>query len=313
MEIAPWASFLTIVLTTVLFLLAICRHHSRKYNPPPGPTPFPVIGSLNLVGPLLHRSLQELSAQYGPFMSIRLGSHTFVIGSSVEAAKFFLKTNDMVFIDRPRTAAGKYTLYNHSDILSSPYGAYWRQARKLCQATLFSESQLKSQEYIRREEMRATLNKVLIASSSGHVVRLKDHLYLQSLNVICRLVLGKKYVGDDSVTSLEEFMWMMDELLVLNGAVVLGDVIPWLSFLDLQGYIGRMKKLNKMFDLFLEHMLHQHNERRQGEGKNFVPKDMVDLLQECAEDPNLEVPIKRDGVKALVLVRVTVFGMLHFI
>ena len=33
--------------------------------------------------------------------------------------------------------------------------------------------------------------------------------------------------------------------------------------------------------------------------------DMMDVLLELADDPNLEVPIKRDNVKAFILVSVT--------
>ncbi|KAI5009890.1 hypothetical protein ZWY2020_012027 [Hordeum vulgare] len=62
-----------------------------------------------------------------------------------------------------------------------------------------------------------------------------------------------------------------------------------------------MKRLGKMFDRFIEHVLREHNERRLQEGKAFVPKDMVDLLLQLADDPTLEVPISGDGVKASVL------------
>ncbi|KAL6644324.1 hypothetical protein ACP70R_015932 [Stipagrostis hirtigluma subsp. patula] len=305
MELPPWTSFLAVVLATLLFHATLRRlsHRSRNHNLPPGPRPWPVIGNLNLIGPLLHHSLCDLSTRYGAFMSLRLGSYTVVVGSSVDAARFFLKTNDIAFVDRPRTASGKYTLYNYSDMMWSCYGAYWRQARKLWQTELLSERQLMAHEHIRVEEMRAMMHGLHRAASAGQAVQLKDHLLLHSLSVVSRMVLGKKYVvdGGDSVMSPERFMWMMDELLVLNGALNIGDAIPWLNFLDLQGYIRRMKKLHKMFDGFLEHVLEQHNESRRREGDDFVPKDLVDLLLNWADDPNLEVPIKRDGVKALIM------------
>ncbi|GJN31531.1 hypothetical protein PR202_gb19942 [Eleusine coracana subsp. coracana] len=133
------ASFLGAVLSTALFLIIILRHRrQRKYNLPPGPRPRPVIGNLNLIGPLPHRSVHELSAKYGPLMSLRFGSVPVVVGLSVEMAKFFLKTHDLAFIDRPRLASGRYTGFNFSDVLWSPYGPYWRQARKLWKAEVFS-------------------------------------------------------------------------------------------------------------------------------------------------------------------------------
>ena len=295
----PWASFVAVVLATVLFLKTVLGRSRRVYNLPPGPKPWPVIGNLNLVGTLPHRSIHNLSKKYGPLMYLRFGSFPVVVGSSVEMAKFFLKTHDVVFTDRPKTAAGKHTTYNYSDITWSPYGAYWRQARKMCLTELFSAKRLESYEYIRGEEVRALLRD--LHGAAGGVVVLKDYLSTVSLNVITRMVLGKKYLDKDaggSVTTPEEFKWMLDELFLLNGVLNIGDSIPWLDWLDLQGYIKRMKKLGKMFDRFLEHVVDEHNERRRREGESFVAKDMVDVLLQFADNPNLEVKLKREGVKA---------------
>ncbi|TKW33359.1 hypothetical protein SEVIR_2G229100v4 [Setaria viridis] len=306
MELPPWASFLGVVLATVMLLKAIvCRHRRRRaYNLPPGPKPWPIIGNLDLMGALPHRSIHELSRKYGPLMQLQFGSFPVVVGSSVDMAKFFLKTHDVVFTDRPKTAAGKYTTYNYRDITWSPYGAYWRQARKMCLTELFSAKRLESYEYIRAAEVRALLRDLHAVSGSGRAVMLKDYLSTVSLNVITRMVLGKKYLdkevaaGGSSVTTPEEFKWMLDELFLLNGVLNIGDSIPWLDWMDLQGYIKRMKKLGKMFDRFLEHVVEEHNQRRLREGKSFVAKDMVDVLLQIADDPSLEVELNRESVKA---------------
>ncbi|VAI32448.1 unnamed protein product [Triticum turgidum subsp. durum] len=222
MELPQLASFLGVVLATVLFFKAVLRRR-RQYNLPPGPKPWPIIGNLNLIGTLPHRSIHALSKQYGPLMQLQFGSFPVVVGSSVEMAKFFLK----------------------------------------------------------------------------------DYLSTVSLNVITRMVMGKKYlekeVRDEAgavITTPEEFKWMIDELFLLNGVLNIGDSIPWLDWMDLQGYIKRMKKLSKMFDRFLEHVVDEHSERRGREGESFVVKDMVDVLLQFASDPGLEVKLNREGVKA---------------
>ncbi|KAF8772528.1 hypothetical protein HU200_005485 [Digitaria exilis] len=157
MELAPWASFLAIVLTTVLVTAFFFWRNRKSYNLPPGPRAWPVIGNLNLMGPLPHHSLYKLSSRYGPLMSLRFGFVPVVVGSSVGAARSILKTNDLAFIDRPMTAAGKYTAYNNSNMLWSPYDDYWRQMRKLCQAELLSTKQLKLHEHARGEEVKETM------------------------------------------------------------------------------------------------------------------------------------------------------------
>ncbi|XVF74311.1 hypothetical protein PTKIN_Ptkin13bG0100300 [Pterospermum kingtungense] len=299
METPSLAYYFTAWLATLAFILVSFRlRHRRKLNLPPGPKPWPIIGNLNLIGSLPHRSIHALSQKYGPIMQLKFGSYPVVVGSSVEMAKAFLKTHDVNFADRPKIAAGKYTTYNYSDITWSPYGPYWRQARKMCLTELFSARRLESYEYIRREEMNLLL-KGLYKSSSTPIL-LKDHLSNLSLNVISRMVFGKKYTegtGEDEIVTPKEFKEMLDELFLLNGVLDIGDSIPWLSFLDLQGYIKRMKVLSKKFDRFLEHVLDEHNARRKGV-ENYVAKDMVDVLLQLAEDPNLDVKLERHGVKA---------------
>ncbi|KAM7476094.1 hypothetical protein LguiB_023337 [Lonicera macranthoides] len=295
---STWTTYAAAWLATVaLFLLSRRLRHRRKLNPPPGPKPWPIIGNLNLIGSLPHRSIHDLSQKYGPIMQLQFGSFPVVVGSSVEMAKTFLRTMDATFAGRPKTAAGKYTTYNYSDITWSPYGPYWRQARKMCLMELFSAKRLESYEYIRVEEMKSLITELF--DSTGKVITLKDHLTTVSLNVISRMVLGKRYLdeSEDSIVSPEEFKKMLDELFLLNGVLNIGDSIPWVDFMDLQGYIKRMKVLSKKFDRFLEHVLDEHNDKRRSV-ENYVAKDMVDVLLQLADDPDLEVKLERHGVKA---------------
>ncbi|XP_028752180.1 flavonoid 3'-monooxygenase-like [Neltuma alba] len=185
-------------------------------------------------------------------------------------------------------------------MLWAPYGPHWRQARKICFTQLLSQRSIESSEYIRKEEMKCMLNELFISSSKP--VLLRDYLYALNLNIISRMVLGKKYVRKDKsgFISWEEFRRLVDEFFLLNTFANIGDLIPWLNFLDLQGYTKRMKDFSVKFDRFLEHVLDEHEERRKGV-ENYVPKDMVDVLLQLAEDPTLEVKLQRHIVKALTL------------
>lgn len=297
------------IATLVLIILLSKYVRQRKLKLPPGPKPWPFIGNLNLIGSLPHRSIHELSQKYGEIMQLQFGSFPVVVGSSVEMAKIFLKTMDVNFVGRPKTAAGKYTTYNYSDITWSPYGPYWRQARKMCLVELFSARRLESYEYIRAEELRSLQLELFKASRGKAVIKLKDYLTTVSLNVISRMVLGKRYLdersSENSIVSPEEFKKMLDELFLLNGVLNIGDSIPWIDFLDLQGYIKRMKLLSKKFDRFLEHVLDEHitrRKQRQMEEEDYSRKDMVDVLLDLADDPNLEVKLERHGVKAFTQV-----------
>ncbi|KAL3632071.1 hypothetical protein CASFOL_025055 [Castilleja foliolosa] len=298
METQFWPSCATIAFLTILslhFLIKILR--SKKPNLPPGPKSWPVIGNLNLIGPLPHRSIHELSQKYGALMQLRFGSLPIIVASSPDIAKIFLKTMDLNFASRPKTAAGKYTTYNYSDITWSPYGPYWRQARKMCLMELFSARRIESYEYIRAEQMSSLLQELFKASMKP--IEVRNYLSTMSLHVISRMVLGKRYLDDslDSIVSPSEFRKMLAEILLVNGVLNVGDYIPWVGFLDLQGYVKRMKRVSKKFDRLLEHVLDEHEERR---SEGYVSRDMVDVLLEYVENPELEVKFERHGVKAFI-------------
>lgn len=96
---------------------------------------------------------------------------------------------------------------------------------------------------------------------------------------------------------------MANEFVALNG--VIRDSIPWIRFSDLVGNMRRMKTVAKKFDMFLEHAIDKHNVRRKGE--NYVTSDMVDVLLELADAPNLEVKLEREGAKGFIVVLIQLF------
>ena len=298
MDAPTWSAYAFAWLGALALVLLSSHLRRRKLNLPPGPKPWPIIGNFNLIGSLPHRSIHELSKKYGHVMMLRFGSVPVLVGSSVEMAKLFLKTYDVIFAGRPKTSAGKYTTYNYSDITWSQYGPYWRQARKMCLMELFSAKRLESYEYIRVEELNTILGDIL--KTNGEPTMIKDQLSTLSLNVISRMVLGKRYLDENeenSIVTPDEFKKMIDELFLLNGVFNLGDWITCLKYVDVQGYVKRMKVLAKKFDGFMEHVLDEHNVRRENERENWVPKDMVDVLIQLASDPTLEVRFERIGIK----------------
>ncbi|GMN52983.1 hypothetical protein TIFTF001_022126 [Ficus carica] len=304
MELATFCALLLVSLASLTLLQKVLIPKKAHPQKPflPGPKPWPIIGNLNLIGNLPHQSLHKLSQKYGPLMQLKFGSFPVVVASSADMAKLFLKTYDHVFASRPQLAAGKLTTYNYSNITWAPYGPYWRQGRRFCLNELFSSKRLDSYEYIRVEEMRRFMSRLF--ALSGKPVALKEKLTRATLSVISRTVLGKKYFSEseteESIVKLEEFQEMLDELFLLNGVFNIGDWIPWLKFLDLQGYEKRMKALKKRFDRFHDHVLDEHKAKRVGVVKDNVAKDMVDLLLELAENPDLEVKLSYDNVKGFI-------------
>ncbi|RZS20542.1 hypothetical protein BHM03_00053071 [Ensete ventricosum] len=125
--------------TIFILLTTLVSGRYRKLNLPPGPGPWPVIGNLNLIGPLPYYSLAALSQKHDPLMHLRFGSLPVVVGSSVDMAKFFLKTHDLSFVSPPKIAIGT----------------------RICTMELFTPKRLDSYQYVRVEEVRCLLQNLI--------------------------------------------------------------------------------------------------------------------------------------------------------
>jgi cytochrome P450 len=234
--------------TLMFFFLYGILHKSRRNGGrlPPGPYPWPIIGNLHQMRKPVHRALKDLADKYGPIMFLRLGSVPTVVVSSSEIAKHFLKTHDSIFASRPATAAGKYLSYNFKGMILSPYGDYWRQVRKLCVLELFTSKRIESFKHVREEEVSAMTRSIWEESQNGTIaVNVSKVILTLSSNVISRILARRKVSDDDLGADGKGFKHMLLELSATVGALNIGDFIPYLDWMDLQGIKRRMMKLKQ--------------------------------------------------------------------
>ncbi|KAI3970821.1 hypothetical protein MKX01_024468 [Papaver californicum] len=253
------------VIIVTLFLLKI-RQTLVKRNKlpyPPGPKPWPVIGNLPHLGMAVHQSLAAMVKTYGPIIYLRLGSVNVVVACSASIASQFLKTHDSNFSNRPPNSGAKHIAYNYQDLVFAPYGRRWRMFRKICAVHLFSGKALDEFRYVREEEV-AVLTKALAQSNKnrqGSPVNLADLLNVCTTNALARVLLGTRVCGDGegyADKKSQEFKEMVVEVMVLSGVFNIGDFIPSLEWLDLQGVASKMKNLHQRFDTFLTKIIDDH-------------------------------------------------------
>lgn len=136
------------LLLIVLFLVSKRRlSWTQRRRLPPGPAPWPVIGNMHLIakgGMLLHHMLASLAKEYGPLMTLKLGSHTTVVVTSSKMAKEILKTQNQYFCSRFETAVGDIMHYHRRNVVWAPYGELLRTFRKIIQTELLSSKRIAS-------------------------------------------------------------------------------------------------------------------------------------------------------------------------
>ncbi|CAA7026975.1 unnamed protein product [Microthlaspi erraticum] len=264
--------FLTILLATFLFIVLFLFSFRRNNRLPPGPNPWPIVGNLPHMGLKPHQTLAAMVTTYGPILHLRLGFVDVVVAASKSVAEQFLKTHDANFSSRPPSTGAKHMTYNYQDLVFAPYGPRWRMLRKISSVHLFSAKALEDFKHVRQEEV-GTLTRELARVTKP--VNLGQLVNMCVVNALGREMIGRRLFSAGADHKAEEFRGMVTEMMSLAGVFNIGDFIPSIDWLDLQGVGGKMKRLHKRFDVFLSSILEEHETTNGQEQKH---TDMLSTL-----------------------------------
>ncbi|KAG5232949.1 flavonoid 3'-monooxygenase [Salix suchowensis] len=272
-----YPALLSIFIYCLLHLRSLLDRRGKPL--PPGPKPWPLVGNLPHLGPVPHHTMAALAKTYGPLMHLRLGFVDVVVAASASVASQFLKTHDSNFSSRPPNSGAKHIAYNYQDLVFAPYGPRWRLLRKISSVHLFSAKSLDDFRHIRQEEV-AVLTGALTRAGPNTPVNLG-----QLLNVCTANALG----GGDGDAKADEFKSMVVEVMVLAGVFNIGDFVPALEWLDLQGVAAKMKKLHKRFDAFLTNIVEEHKVSSSSSAvRSEKHNDLLSTLIALKEQPDVD-------------------------
>lgn len=308
MALYPPLSCIELALAALFFIInfIVTRSLIKKWfrKLPPGPRGWPIIGAIPLLGSMPHVTLAEMAKKYGPIMYLKMGTCDMVVASTPNAARAFLKTHDLDFSNRPPNAGATHLAYNSQDMVFADYGPRWRSLRKLSNQYMLGSKALDDWAYARATELGHMIQAMCEASKNDEPVVVPDMLSYAMANMIGQVILSRRvFVTKGSESN--EFKDMVVELMTKAGLFNIGDFIPLISWMDVQGIEHGMKKLHKKFDVLITKMIEEHvatmHERK---GK----PDFLDVLlanQENSEDERLTIT----NIKALLLVCLSIFHL----
>ncbi|PHT79027.1 hypothetical protein T459_17079 [Capsicum annuum] len=275
--------------------LVLNSKSSRKL--PPGPTGFPVIGSLLELGSKPNRSLAELAKIHGPLMTLKLGSITTVIASSPETAKEILQKHDKMFSARTVFNAAASQPNPEATIDWVPPDNMWRNKRRICNTQMFTNQRLDSLQELRHqmaEQLVSHIRKLCENGSSADVGRVA---FTAMLNIASRTIFSIDLVDPESEKGDQEFNDLVRRIMEDSGKPNLSDYFPVLKWLDLQGVRRRIRPAYlRLHEIFEEQIEMRMQARAAGMKKK---GDFLDVLLDLCEDDGSG--FDRNNIKPLIL------------
>nr|BAH98133.1 flavonoid 3',5'-hydroxylase [Rhododendron x pulchrum] len=289
------AAATVIFFLTRLFLRSLLLKPTRKL--PPGPKGWPIIGALPLLGTMPHVALAQMAKKYGPIIYLKMGTLDMVVAATPESARAFLKTLDMNFSNRPPNAGATHLAYNSQDMVFADYGPKWKSLRKLSNLHMLGGKALDDSVGIRHTETGHMVRAMCESGRRGEAVVVAEMLTFAMANIIGQVILGRR-VFVQAGSESNEFKDMVVELMTSAGLFNVGDFIPALAWMDLQGIEGGMKRMHRKWDSLITRMVKEHAETAHERRGN---PDFLDVLMANRETSQGGPGLSITNIKALLL------------
>ncbi|CAI0415101.1 unnamed protein product [Linum tenue] len=234
-------------------------------------------------------------------MGLQLGQLSYIVVSSPEAAREVLQAHDLTFASRQYLLASEIVFYGAKNVALAPYGAYWRQIRKICVVELLSARRVSSFRHIRESEVSKLT--AAVSSAAVGVVDLGKLVMAASSGFTFRAAFGMAAKKESL------FSGLIAEMSKSVGTFRVSDLFPSIGFLPaLTGFRSHLTKLHLGVDGLLQEIIDEHRARRSNRGRSDAAavedsEDLVDILLNLQEDGShdLGIPLTNDTIKAIIM------------
>ncbi|XP_047943125.1 (S)-N-methylcoclaurine 3'-hydroxylase-like protein [Salvia hispanica] len=234
---------LLIIILLITILLFFLIKKSEAPPLPPGPNPWPIIGTINhlLTHKPFHISLANLAQTHGPLMHIKLGTQHLIVGSSPAAAAEILKANDRHLSGRfvphvvPRTPAQIHTMSFWADS-TSPHR---KSLRALCRAELFAAAALERSGRAREEKAAELVAELRLKRG---VVNVEEMVLATVVNMFSNVYFSRDLVVGFGENPMADVLKGIGEAF---DAKDLSDLYPFFRVLDPRGLRRKYMECSK--------------------------------------------------------------------
>nr|TKR98001.1 hypothetical protein D5086_0000207990 [Populus alba] len=250
---------LLVLVSIFVLVLAYILYQRLRFKLPPGPRPWPVVGNLYDVKPIMFRCFAEWAQAYGSIISVWCGSTLNVVVCNADLARQVLKENDQQLADGNR---------------------------KVSPLELFSAKRLDELRPIREDEVSLMAESIFKdctdLENHGKILSVRKYLGDVAWNNITRLAFGKRFMNSEGIIDEQgqEFKAIVSDGVRLGATPSMAEHIPWLQWmfpLEEEAFA----KLNARRDKLVRSIMEEHNNARKKSGgaKNHLVDALLTLQE----------------------------------
>lgn len=272
---------------------------------PPSPSSLPFIHNLHhlLRSPIAHRAVADIARELdAPLMYLQLGELPAVFVSSADAAREIMKVHDMKFAWRPYPPTIQKLRPMGKGIFFAPYGALWRQLRKISIVKLLSVRRVHSFHRVREEEA-GRLVAAIAATPPGETVNLCEQIFWVIADSTMRTMIGERFERRD------EFLVVLADIVKIASGFTMAEWFPssWL----VRAFGGTRRRGHRGYLTTYELVENAYRQRQKRKEAMAAPstrnavtgeeEDLMDELVRIHEEGDLEVPLTIGNIKAVTI------------
>ncbi|GAB6027842.1 hypothetical protein CHUAL_002068 [Chamberlinius hualienensis] len=209
------------------------KQYSTKKQPPPGPSPWPIYGSLHLLGVDKNpwEAFKRLKEKYGDIYKINLGRRECIVVSSMDAIKEVLIDKSSAFSSRPNFLR-YHALFGgnrENSLALCDWSDLQRTRRRLATPYVFPRANvLRHFEDVVSSEIDVYMNKLNGLCNTNNSTKFdKSHFSAVCANIFFHYFCSKRYSYNDGyfLSMIKRFDDIFHD--INNGFAI--DFLPWLA------------------------------------------------------------------------------------
>ncbi|XP_047953761.1 tryptophan N-monooxygenase CYP79A68-like [Salvia hispanica] len=292
------------------FILKSIKKRSIVPPLPPGPTAYPIVGSLpemlwkKPAFRWIHNVMKQLNTEIA---CIKLGRVHVIAVTSPELSIEFLKKHDSVFASRPDVSSARLASDGYLAVAISPSGDQWKKMRRVMVSEVLTNNVFERLHTKRCEEadhlVRYVYNQCMNPHKSG-VMNVRDATRHYCSNVIRKMVFSQRFFGlgmEDGGPGIEE-REHVDGLFTILSCLygfAIADYVPWLEVFDLDGNKKMITNAIKNVRKYQDQEIEKRMEMRKL-GLKSDENDILDILINLKNSQNEPLLSIRE-IKAVIL------------